>query len=266
MQFRVGGIVAALCLISGLAQADVISGASFGSSGPDYWNNPSGDGTGCYNGGCLAAGQFASVNPLNSAGLLWATTNASGLGDFSFVGNGTHYTLSVLSNLTANSIVFGIYDTTTNVKTALYQGNGYSGSVPQGDPNTGAVSLLAGSTAFSQTGNYGFYITVNYACSGPCPPNLSNTYFSESSKNTTYQVASSAFTAQHFAAFQTSDGYVIGAADTLLWNGITESSIPGDYNDIVVKLTTVTEAPEPASLALIGVGLSALAVAMRKRR
>lgn len=250
----VGGTLAVLCFLTSTAFGDIIVNGTFGSSGPAYWNNPSTDGTGCYNIGCVVSGQYGTSQSLNTSSLMWATNNPSGLSDFYFQGLGAGYTMKVLMNATANIIAFGIYDLSTpNVKIPLYVGDG------------SGIPTQAGSQYFAHTGNYGFYADVTYSCApGACPPNLAESYRSQSSTNThTFTLASLA-TAQHFAVFQISNGYVIGVEDGLFWNGLNPIEGNGDFQDFAVQFTQGV--PEPGTIALFSLGAVGLLALKRRRK
>ncbi len=250
----VGGTLAVLCFLIGTASGDVIVNSTFGSNGPAYWNNPSVDGTGCFNVGCLVSGQYGTSQSLNLNGLSWATNSSSGLSDFYFQGTGSAYKMQVLSNATVNIIAFGIYDLSApNTKIALFQG------VANGPP------LVQGSQFFSHVGNYGFYIDVAYSCDpGSCPPNLQETYRSQSSTNTHVFTLSSLASTQHFAVFQTATGFVVGAEDGLFWNGLNPIEGVGDFQDFAVNFVQVV--PEPGTIALFSLGAVGLLAYKRRRK
>ncbi len=271
MYRRVGGLALFFVVTAGSAFGDYIVNGSFGNTGPAYWNNASVDGTGCFNIGCLVSGQYGTTQSLNLSGLSWATSSPGGQGDFYMMGTGVQYQATVLLDATANVIAFGIYDPFTHIRTALYQADGTS--------NVNSVQALVGST-FSHVGPYGFYIDVKYTCPTGCPTDLTAsvyTYNSQNSTNTSSNtvnggpkyVVFAQQQAQHFAIFQTttptSTGYIIGAEDSLFWNGLNPIEGQGDFQDFALKLQVAV--PEPGSVGLMLAGCGALlALAARRKR
>lgn len=158
----------------------------------------------------------------------WGNGDGSADTEFHFVGAmnnvGTELRFELAGRKNVN--VFGYYDSSGNH--VLYNG-----------PD----SPIATATFKPASNDYGFFMTTTGGV----------TYYTESSKNIKDKGL------QHFAAFQgPSNTFWLGAEDTLL------AGADGDYNDMVVKITTV---PEPSSLlALASTSVGALGYFLRRRR
>lgn len=108
----------------------------------------------------------------------------------------------------------------------------------------GSASSSAPPYTFTpQSGKYGFYF-VGKSGSGTV-----GTWFTEGQGD-------------HFAVFSAANSgvYWIGMEDLNLANSDL------DYNDMVIKVSSVPSVPEPATMLLLGLGLAALAAAGRKFR
>jgi hypothetical protein len=185
-------------------------------------------------------GGFAGTPSVLGSDTVTQEFTASGGADptaFNFLSNATAYNIAVLfadssldSGNAAQGTVFGYYVGSTF--TPLYT------PVDTSSP--------ANFTAFDPTtaGNsYGFYATVCYGA------NLCETYTTGEGNSGN---ASGAAAWNHFALFQLASGsYVIGFEDTNTFGG----EGLGDFNDIVVELRAPANAPEPDTLATMGIGL-----------
>ena len=151
---------------------------------------------------------------------------------------------------------------------------------PLTDPvnnTTGTPTTIgAGAQTLASNGTfYGFYATVCYMSTnvgGVSTCTYSVTYtsgagnFSTQSTNTTYLGGEGW---NHFALFELANGEeVIGFKD-YPWGPGNPNSLEsiGDFNDIIIGLTPqgVSSAPEPATIAFMGLGLAGLGLLGRRR-
>jgi hypothetical protein len=175
---------------------------------------------------------------------------------------------------TSNGIgtVFGTY-TETNSNTGNFT------LTPLTDPvnnMTGTPTTIAtGQTLAPNTSFYGFYATVCYMSTnvgGVSTCTYSVTYtsgagnFSTQSTNTTYLGGEGW---NHFALFELANGEEVVGFKDYPWGPGNSNSLEsiGDFNDIIIGLTPqgTSSAPEPATIAFMGLGLAGLGLLGRRR-
>lgn len=201
-------------------------------SGTPYWNNISWDGGNKNVGSCLTTSNCGMSNTPGALPYL-GKSNGQAYSDFYFTGIGATVTATLVTEITgaADYDYFGWY----NVQNPNQYGIIFS-------PGTSV-----GTTAtFNPSTQYGLFFL-------DAAPNVNQVYLSQSSLG-------SDAGQQHFALFQGSgSSYYVGAED------LPRSNSDFDYNDMIVKLSTTSPAPEPGALLLVGAGITALG-AFRLRR
>jgi hypothetical protein len=231
-------VALAICLSSSLALADSFVGSGGGSwaavvapnqLGGEFWDNPSNDSTPPGN-----VGEILTALPVQNLEY-WSIGNAADNNVvFNGVGQGQTETLilTVAGNANQNSLF--AYNVASPLQTKLLFQNTV---VNPGPPVTVQVDI-----PYAQ---YGFMLT------GP-----GGTFYSGSGAVSTDTVSNFAF----FRNSQVAGTWYFGVED--LPNPIDREGF-GDYNDMVVKFSTV---PLPGAVLLLGGGLVRLAAYARRRR
>jgi hypothetical protein len=192
---------------------------------------------------------------------------------FSFISNATAYNIAVLfadsSNNTGSAAtggtVFGYYTGSGGSFTAHPIGG------PLSNNTTGTASSLATNDVL-QPNNfvYGFYATVCYdVTAGVCDESV--TYTTGAGNFSTNMSAGNQFLGslgwQHFALFQLASGELVLAFEDTPWalGGPNSNEGIGDFNDVIIGLTSAAAVPEPGTMAFIGLGLAGLGLVARRR-
>ena len=258
---------------SGWTQAQLY-GSSSPTPGTPYWNNASGDNPGPRLGNigwCLTGGNTV-CNVAGDPGTLpyYGLSSGGAVSDMFFTSSGVPLTLSIL----------GIHTDQTSISNGL-DIFGYYVLPASGSPtlvplfNTSQAGTGSTTTLDLSSGTaYGFYLENIH---GPGGPDESDIYFltNSGSNYNTYHGSTNPGpdSYQHFAVFQTADGYIVGDVDgyacpTPAQQGQSSCIVSSefDYNDVIVGIAPAAPTvPEPATLGLIGVSGLLLAVKMRRK-
>lgn len=208
--------------------------------------------------------------------------------EFSFQSQATAYSIALLfadstndtgcaagSNCSASNIgtIFGVY-----TETATNSGNFTFTPITSPTDDLTGPTTIGTQTLAPNTNYYGFYATVCYAMSttaGVSTCTASVTY-TTGAGNFSSNPSGNAFLQglgwNHFALFELANGEeVLGFEDSPWTPGSGTGPTPlggegiGDFNDIVVALTPPTTAPEPGTIAIMGLGLAGLGLLNRRR-
>ncbi len=247
-----------------------------GVAGTPFWNNYSPDigtgGSNAMNIGYLLTdtGGFTSTTSVlggdSVAGML-VGAGGSDPAAFNFTANGDPYTIEVLFSATGlpGDITMGWYNVSTpSILNPIFSNVGET-SAPLPPP-----TAFSGGTSGSQ---YGFYATM---CYNPPTCTVTATYYTQSADGTTASLGTvtpfgtigdpTAF--NHFALFNLNSNpgnYVLAFSEAPNGGGTEQF---GDFQDFVVELqdTAAASVPEPATLAIVGLGLVTLGIVRRRSR
>lgn len=274
---NVGDVLAGVTTGTNLIGSNLVGGNINGS----YYANGTGNGDPVTS----TANTFTTGLTVNGTASATYSSEVPAL-EFSFQSQATAYNIALLfadssqntgcasgSNCASGiGTIFGTY-TETNTNTGNFT------LTPLTDPannTTGAAtSISTGTTLAPNTNFYGFYATVCYATTtvanvSTCSYSVTYTSgagnFSTQTTNTTFLGGEGW---NHFALFELANGEeVIGFKD-YPWGPGNPNSLEsiGDFNDIIVGLTPqgTSSAPEPATIAFMGLGLAGLGLLGRRR-
>ena len=209
--------------------------------------------------------------------------------EFSFVSNQVSQTVSLLFADSGNDT--GVAGQATSIGTYIVTGAGLAGittarvldsavSTYAAVGNGVGTQLFSGTNLVTNAGTvYGYYATVCYAWTGTTC-NASITYTSGAGNfasgnfsggtNDAPAVDLGALGWNHFALFQLASGeFALGFTDTP-YALSTNVEGEGDFNDVVLGITGNaapggSSTPEPATMAIMGLGLAGLGILGRRR-
>jgi hypothetical protein len=255
---------------------DVLSGLATGTSPLNAANISAGNINGSYYASASGNGDPISVTPAGAVSGLPGTESVVPALEFNFVSSQTAMAVSLLfadsSQDTGTSpmgTVFGTYIVPNGGTIQKFQ---IGGAI--GDTTTPTAFGNLAANFFNNNTVYGFYATVCYASSaGACTNSV--TYTTGVGNYSTNIPAGNGFLGglgwNHFSFFELANGdWALGFSDTPWALGSPNSvSGLGDFNDAIFGITGnapfTTSAPEPGTIAIMGLGLAGLGVIGRRR-
>ncbi len=226
----------------------LVDGSNNVTYGGPYWNVKSGDGATNNIGWCLVGG--GGCNMANPPGNLNFFANGnSAIDNMWFTTGGSTVTVSLNGVFTSQTSpgsgidYFGYYtvDPTTHMVTGATPLLNAGNSIP-----TSSTFMVGPNTS------YGFYLEN---VQGQGSSNETRYWFYMDSTQDQASNGTTPLAFQHFSIFDGGSSLYVGVEDGF---GIPD----GDYNDMIVQVTTAS-APEPASTALVAIGLLAFAIPFR---
>lgn len=253
---------------------DVLSGLATGTS-PVAANVSGGNINGSYYASAIGNGDPISATAPGTVSGLPGTDSVAPALEFNFLSSQTAMQISLLfsdsSQDTGSSpmgTTFGTYIVPNGGSIQTFQIGG-----PIGDTTTPTAFGNLAANFFNSGTVYGFYATVCYASSGGVCTN-SVTYTTGVGNYSTNIPAGSGYLGgmgwNHFAFFELANGqWALGFSDTP-WALGTPNSVSGlgDYNDAIFGITGNapfgSTAPEPGTIAIMGLGLAGLGLLGRR--
>jgi hypothetical protein len=232
---------------AGACEFRIWNAADLNNNGNPYFDNPSLDGSNKNIGYFLTAtGGFAgnSTSPASAVPYYGAAAGTPAL-NYYFSPSSQSYELTLLLEVAGNKATneFGWY----------LAGNRNSRTILFGGPASAGAQ-----TSFAPAADFGFYLATG---SG-------SIYFTESSLNGTAAAPNPAMAFQQLALFGDGSGSIwLGIEDV---RNAAESSQNGsrmgDFNDMVVRVSSVSEVPEPTTVVMFGTVLVALGLVKWRKR
>jgi hypothetical protein len=252
--------------------------------------------TGTINGSYLAFTNSGIGDPVTSTtttgnvsingGTSTSATEATPSFEFSFLTAQTAYNIALLfadsgldTGCAVGSNCNGVgVGTTFGVYTETATNSGVFTFTPITTPTnntTGTATSIATNDVLDSVTNgvYGFYATVCYAytTSGGVSTCTSSVTYTTGAGNFSTNGGSNGDLGglgwNHFALFELANGEeVLGFEDSPWAPGSTNGGEGiGDFNDIIIALSPVVSAPEPGTIAIMGMGLAGLGFIGRRR-
>jgi hypothetical protein len=203
--------------------------------------------------------------------------------DFSFQSNQTSFAISLLFADSGNNT--GVTGSATSIGTYIMEGSTFTvatvidGAVANNTTGTAQSLSVANPHLVVNSGTvYGFYATVCYNWSGSvCTASITyttdNGNFVTPGSNTTNIPSGSGWLGSlgwnHFALFELTSGEEVVGFEDSPWALSNANAVEGegDFNDIVIGLvgSSSSSAPEPGTIAIMGLGLAGLGLIGRRR-
>jgi hypothetical protein len=272
---------------------DVLAGLATGTNliGGNLSGTPAGSGppnTATTINGSYFANSGGNGDPISAS----APTSIPGLGtetvtpalEFSFMSNANALTASVLfadstlnTGVTGTSTVFGTYILANN-PSGCGANCQFTPTVVNGDVTnniSGTPGANSSTFGYGASTVYGYYATVCYITSGStCTASITYTtgagnFTSGNFSSSPSELAGLAW--NHFAFFELASGEMVFGFEDSPWGPSSVNSTEGigDFNDVIFAVNGNPpfgpSAPEPGTIAIMGLGLAGLGIMGRRR-